>query len=151
MRPRGVGLTPAYILSRYHQSFRIQFYLQWNNRSHRRSQTDSAFSTDSKLDLLRVVGSVCWAESLYNLQSALKRWSNGGAPTGFPMPKSAYVLLKGKNSTIDGIMIAYLFMVEWVDTYKEKLWLLSLLDSDTVSLPFGEEFPFPYHRPVVKG
>ena len=67
------------------------------------------------------------------------------------MPKSAYVLLKGKNSTIDGVMIAYLFMVEWVDTYKEKLWLLSLLDSDTVSLPLGDEFPFPYHGPVVKG
>ena len=56
--------------------------------------------------------------------------------------------LKGKNSTVDGIMIAYLFVVEWV--YKEKLWLLFLLDSDTVSLPLGEEFHFPYHGPTVK-
>ena len=59
--------------------------------------------------------------------------------------------LKGKNSTIDDVMIAYLFEVEWVGIYKEKLWLLSLLDSDTVSLPLGEEFPFPYHGPTVKG
>ena len=48
-------------------------------------------------------------------------------------------------------MIAYLFMVEWVSIYREKLLLLSLLDSDTVSLPLGEEFHFPYHGPTVKG
>ena len=48
-------------------------------------------------------------------------------------------------------MIAYLFMVELVGVYKERLWLLSLLDSDTVSLPLGEEFPFSYHGPNVKG
>ena len=59
--------------------------------------------------------------------------------------------LEGKNSTVDGVMIAYLFVIEWVGVYKEKLWLLSLLDSDTVSLPLGEEFPFPYHGPTVKG
>ena len=67
------------------------------------------------------------------------------------MPKSASFLLKGKNSTLDGVMIAYLFMVEWVGIYREKLWLLSLLDSDTVSSPLGEEFPFPYHGLIVKG
>ena len=66
------------------------------------------------------------------------------------MPKSVYFLLKGKNSTVDGIMIAYLFVVEWVGIYREKVWLLSLLDSDTVSLPLGEEFPFPYLGPAVK-
>ena len=48
-------------------------------------------------------------------------------------------------------MIAYPFMVEWVGIYREKLWLLSLLDSHTVSLTLGEEFPFPYHGPAVKG
>ena len=67
------------------------------------------------------------------------------------MPKSVSFLLKGKNSTVYGIMIGYLFVVEWVVIYREKLWLLSLLDSDTVSLPLGEEFPFPYHGPAVKG
>ena len=67
------------------------------------------------------------------------------------MPKLAYFLLKGKNSIIDSVMIAYLFVVEWVGIYKEKLWLLSLLDGDTVSLPLGEEFHFPYHGPIVKG
>ena len=70
---------------------------------------------------------------------------------GSPMPKSASFLLKGKNSTLDDVMIAYLFMVEWVGIYREKLWLLSLLDSDTVSLPLDEEFHFPYHGPTVKG
>ena len=63
------------------------------------------------------------------------------------MLKSASFLLKEKNSTIDSVMIAYLFVVEWVDIYK---LLLSLLDSDTVSLPLGEEFHFPYHGPTVK-
>ena len=48
-------------------------------------------------------------------------------------------------------MIAYLFVVECVGIYREKLWLLSLLDSNTVSLPLGEEFHFPYHGPAVKG
>ena len=67
------------------------------------------------------------------------------------MLKSISFLLKEKNSTVDGVMIAYLFMVEWVGIYWEKLWLISLLDSDTVSLSLGEEFPFPYHGSTVKG
>ena len=58
--------------------------------------------------------------------------------------------LEGKNLTVDGVMITYLFVVEWVSIYKEKLWLLSLLDSDTVSLPLGEKFLFPYHGPTIK-
>ena len=69
-------------------------------------------------------------------------------PVSSPMPKSVSFLL---NSIVDDVMIAYLFMVEWVGIYKEKLWLLSLLDSDMVSLPLGEEFPFPYHGPTIKG
>ena len=67
------------------------------------------------------------------------------------MPKSDSFLLKGKNSNVDGVMIAYLFVVEWVGIYREKLWLLFLLNSDMVSLPLGEEFHFPYHGPTVKG
>ena len=70
---------------------------------------------------------------------------------GSPMPKSASFLLKGTNSTIDGVMIVYPFVVEWVGIYKEKLWLFSLLHGDTVSFPLGEEFHFPYHGPTVKG
>ena len=83
-----------------------------------------------------------------NLQPALKGWSGRDAPIGSPMLKSASFLLKGKNSTIDVVMIAYLFVVEWVGIYK---WLLFLLDIDTISLRLGEEFPFPYHGPTVKG
>ena len=111
---------------------------------------DGAFSTDYGLDLLGVTGLICWVESLYNLQPALKGWPDEGAPANFPVPKSDSFLLKGKNSTVDGIMIAYLFMVEWVGIYREKLWLLSLLDSDTVSLPLGEEFPFHCHGSAVR-
>ena len=66
------------------------------------------------------------------------------------MPKLVSFLSKWKNSTIDSVTIAYLFVVKWVDIYKEKFWLLSLLDSDTVSLPLGEEFHFPYHGLTVK-
>ena len=112
---------------------------------------DGAFSIDSGLDLLGVPGPVCLAESLYNLQPLLKGWSGEGEPANSPMPKSVSFLLKGKNSTFDCVMIAYIFVVEWVDIYKEKLWLLSLLDGDTVSLPLGEEFHFPYYGPTVKG
>ena len=89
-------------------------------------------------------------ESLYNLQLALKGWSDGGALAGSPMPKSASFLLKGKNSIIDGVMLAYLFVVEWVSIYKEKLWLF-FLDGDTISFALGEEFLFPYHGPTIKG
>ena len=92
---QGVGVTPAHVSGRYHQSLRIQIYLSRNSRSHRRRQTDGAFSTDSGLDRLGVVGSVYWAESLYNLQPALKGWSGEGAPAGSPMPKSISFLLKG--------------------------------------------------------
>ena len=42
----------------------------------------------------------------------LMGWTGGGAPAGSPIPKSASFLLKGKKSTIDGVMIAYLFVVE---------------------------------------
>ena len=42
-------------------------------------------------------------------------------------------------------------MVEWIGIYKGKQWLLSLLDDDTISSLLGEEFPFPYHGPTVKG
>ena len=41
-------------------------------------------------------------------------------------------ILSEKNSTVDDVIIAYLFVVEWVGIYKEKLWLLSLLDSHWV-------------------
>ena len=121
-----------------------------NSRSHIRRQTNGAFSTDSGSDLLGVMGPICWAESLNNLEPTLQGWSGGGVPASSSMPKSAYFLLKGKNSTSDSVMIAYLFVVEWVGIYREKLWLLSLLDSDMVSLPLGKKFHFSYHGPTVK-
>ena len=103
------------------------------------------------MDLLGVDGPICRVESSYNLQPALKRWSDEGALADSPMPKSNSFLFERENSTVDSVIIASLFVVEWVNIYKEKLWLLSLLDSDTVSLPLGEEFPFPYHGPTIKG
>ena len=81
----------------------------------------------------------------------LMGWTGGGAHACSLMPKLASFLLKWKKSTISGVIIAYLFVVEWVGIYKEKLRLLSLLNSDTISLPLGEEFPFPYHGQTVKG
>ena len=61
---------------------------------------------------------VCWAGLSYNLQPALKGWSGESAHAGSSMPKSVSFLLKGKNSTVDGVLIAYLFVVEWVGIYK---------------------------------
>ena len=56
---------------------------------------------------------------VYNLQPALKGWSGEGAPTGSSMPKLVSFLLKGKNSTVNDVMIAYFFVIEWVGIYKE--------------------------------
>ena len=56
---------------------------------------------------------------MYNLQLALKEWSDEGASVDSPMPKSVSFLLKGNNSIVDGVMIVYLLLVEWVDIYKE--------------------------------
>ena len=67
------------------------------------------------------------------------------------MLKSASFLLKGKKSIIDGRYYCVPFCGRMAQYYKEKLWLLSLLDNDTVSLPLGEEFLFPYHGLIVKG
>ena len=103
------------------------------------------------LSILGWIFSGSLGQIVSNLQPALKGWSDEGALAGSPMPKSVYFLLKGKNSTVDDVMIAYPFVVEWVGIDKEKLWLLSLLDSDIVSLPLGEEFHFPYQGPTVKG
>ena len=38
-------------------------------------------------------------------------WSGEGAHVGYLMPKSVSFLRKGKNSTVDGVMIAYLLLV----------------------------------------
>ena len=55
-----------------------------------------------------------------HMQPALKGWTGEGAATGSPMPKSFSFLLKGKKSSIDGVMIAYLFVIERVGIYKGK-------------------------------
>ena len=44
-------------------------------------------------------------------------WSGYGAFAGSPMPKSVSFLRKGKNSTVDDIMIAYLLLVGLLDIY----------------------------------
>ena len=43
--------------------------------------------------------------------------SGEGAPTGSLMPKSVSLLWKGKNSTVDGVMIAYLSLVRLLGIY----------------------------------
>ena len=43
-----------------------------NSRSHKRCQTDGAFSIDTGLEPVGIVGSICWVGSPYNLQPALK-------------------------------------------------------------------------------
>ena len=44
-------MGPAGVPSRYHQSLRGQLYLQRNFRSHKRRQTDDAFSIGTGLEL----------------------------------------------------------------------------------------------------
>ena len=79
--------------------------------------TDSAFSIDTGLKLVGVAGSICWAGSPNNLQPAMNGWSDEGAPADSPMPKSISFLRKGKNSTVDGVMIVYLYLVGLLDIY----------------------------------
>ena len=51
------------------------------------------------------------------MQPAINGWSGEGAPAGSPMPKSVSFLRKGKNSTLDGVMIVYLLLVGLLDIY----------------------------------
>ena len=78
---------------------------------------------DTGLEPIEVAGLICWvgpicrAESPYNLQPALKGWSDEGVPAGSPMPKSVSSLRKGKNSTVDGVRTAYILLVGLIDIY----------------------------------
>ena len=80
-------MTPAHVSSRYHQSLRNQFICKRNSRSHRRPQTDGAFSIDTRLELLGVAVPVSPTGSVYNLQPTLKGGSSGGVPAASPMLK----------------------------------------------------------------
>ena len=42
----------------------------------------------------------------------------GGVPVASPMPKSISFLRKGKRSTVDGFVIAYLFFMELLVIYR---------------------------------
>ena len=44
-------------------------------------------------------------------------WSDEGVLAGSHMPKSVSLLWKGKNSTVDGVMIAYLSLVRLLGIY----------------------------------
>ena len=78
---------------------------------------DGAFSIDTKVKLIGVAGPICWVGSPNNLQPALKGWSDEGVPSGSSMPNSVSFLWKGKNSTVGGVMIAYLLLVGLFDIY----------------------------------
>ena len=51
--------------------------MERNSRSHRRCQTDGAFTINTKLELLGVTGPISRAKSIYKLQPAMKRGSDG--------------------------------------------------------------------------
>ena len=63
------------------------------------------------------MGPICWVGSPNNLQPAMKGWSGEGMPACFPISKLVSFLRKGKNSTIDGVMIVYLLLVGLLDIY----------------------------------
>ena len=69
------------------------------------------------LEPVGVAGSIQWAGLPNNLQPAMNGWSGEGAPVGYLMPKSVSFLRKGKNSIVDGVMIAYLLLVGLLDIY----------------------------------
>ena len=75
------------------------------------------FPIETGLEPVGVAGSICWAGLPNNLQPTMNRWFGEGAPAGSPMPKSISSLRKGKNSTLDGVMITYLLLVGLLDIY----------------------------------
>ena len=79
---------------------------------------DGAFSINSGLKPIGVMGPICWARSLDNLQLTVKGWSDEGVPVGSLMAKLVSFLRKGKNSIFDGVMIAYLLLVGLLDVYR---------------------------------
>ena len=86
LRPRGVGVTPTHVSSRYHQSLRNQFICKGTVVS-TTTPTDGDFSIDTGLEPLKVIGQARRTGSMYNLQPALKEWSDGGVSVASPMPK----------------------------------------------------------------
>ena len=66
------------------------------------------FYIDTRLGSKGASGPIFWIGSPNNLQSVMKGWFGEGVPAGSPMPKSVSFLRKGKNSTVNGVMISYL-------------------------------------------
>ena len=75
---------------------------------------DGACSIETGLELARVIGPVRWACMILNLHikggSAGGGGGGGGVPVASSMPKSVSFLRKGKKSTVDGFVIAYLLL-----------------------------------------
>ena len=61
--------------------------------------------------------SLGYSSSRIDIQPAHKGWSGGRMSVASPMPKSVSFLRKGKRSTIDSFVIAYLSLVELLDIY----------------------------------
>ena len=66
---------------------------------------DGAFSINTGLKPIGVVGPICWAGSLNNLQLTVKGLSDEGVPAGSLMAKLVSFLRKGKNSIVDGVIL----------------------------------------------
>ena len=60
LHPWRIDVAPACVPSGYHQSLRDQFYLYRNCRSHRRRQTNDAFSIGTGLEHAGIAGPVLW-------------------------------------------------------------------------------------------
>ena len=58
-----------------------------NSCSNKRRQTNSAFTIDTRLELLGVAWPINRAGLMYNLQPAKKGGSGGGVSAASPMPK----------------------------------------------------------------
>ena len=91
-------MAPAHISSRYHQSLSNQFYLQKNCHSHRRRQIYDAFSTETRLELTGIAGSVRLLWMLSSLAKIRRKKDRQGSPVASPMPKS--VLSGGRENQL---------------------------------------------------
>ena len=113
-------MTPAHVSSRYHQSLRNQLICK-----------GIVVPTDDTKLMVFFLSKLGWSYGLEPVEtSGMIRQSctirnlhkKGGLTRGVSaassMPKSVSFLQKGKRSTVDGIVIAYLSSVEFLGIYR---------------------------------
>ena len=108
-------MAPSHVSSRYHQSLRNQLICKGTVILTYGAKLMVLFLSILGWSLLESLGTIFRAGLMYNLhkRSGPVRCVSAASP----MPKPISFLRKGKRSTMDGLAIAYLSLVELLDIY----------------------------------